>query len=118
MDGRLGEAFIGLCMEAIPFALIIGAPAGLLAMIGRQFFRLKGYSPGAWRSFLLGIGIPVLQYPWDLSARWMFPNAAELFLYIYLAVAIVVCTTALILDSLRQKRLFEALKPAGRCGTT
>jgi hypothetical protein len=110
MVGRLNEAFLALCIESILFALIVGGAAGLLTALGRLAFRLRGYSPYAMPSFFLGVGVTVLQYPWDFSARKLFPKLADLSLSIYLAAAIGLCTVVLLRGILRRKKAFEAAR--------
>ena len=107
MRGRLNEAFLRMCTESILFALIVGGAAGLLTTLGRFVFHLRGYSPRAMLGFLLGIGVTVVQYPWDFSARKIFPKLGDASLSIYLVAAIVLCTVVLLRDTFKQKKVFE-----------
>jgi len=106
--GRWNEAFAGLCMEFVLFTLIIGAGVALLVFLGRTLFRLKGYSPRLKLVFPLGIGVSVLQYPWDFIGRALFPTLSDFFLALYLLVAIVVCAIVIVSDSFRQMKLCQA----------
>ena len=103
--GHLNEAFAGLCTEVVLYTLIIGGGVELLSLLGRLVFRLKGYSPRPKLSFFLGIGVTVLQYPWDYLARAAFPNLAGYSLSLYLILAIVLCSIILVRDSFKQMKL-------------
>jgi hypothetical protein len=58
----------------------------------------------------LGIGVTMFQYPWEFSARKLFPTLAESALSFYLIVAIVLCTVVLLRDTSRQMKLRKALE--------
>jgi hypothetical protein len=75
--GHWNEAFSDLCTESVLFTLIVGGGVALLASLGQNLFHLKGYSPRAKVGVYLGIGVPVLQYPWDFVGRAAFPKLAE-----------------------------------------
>lgn len=108
MIGHWNEAFSGLCIEGILFTMIIGGGAALLTSLARLLFRLKGCSPRSRLAFFLGIGITVLQYPWDLIGRIAFPNLADSFLSFYLIAAIVFCTVVIVRDNFKQMKLRQA----------
>lgn len=108
--GHLNAAFAGLCAESVIFALLIGVSASLLTFVGRQLLHFGGYSPHERLSLFLGIGVTVMQYPWDYIARWAFPRSAGLALYLYLVIAVVVCTVVLLRDTFRQMKLYRAPK--------
>jgi hypothetical protein len=108
MVGRLNEAFLQSCTEGILFGLIVGGSAGLLTILGRFVFHLRGYSPRAMSGFILGISVTVFQYPWDFSTRMIFPKLEDVSLFVYLVAAIVLCTLVLLRDTLKQKKEFEA----------
>jgi hypothetical protein len=103
--GHLSEAFLGLCVESVLFALIVGGIAGFLALVGRHLFRLTGSSPRANPALFLGLGVPLFQYAVDLAVRRLFPQFTELSLTLYLVVAIVFCAAVLLYDSFRQANL-------------
>ena len=75
--GNWNEAFAGLSIEFVLFTLVIGGGVALLTLLGRRHFHLKGYSPRSKFSFLIGIGVSVLQYPWDFAGRVAFPTLAD-----------------------------------------
>jgi hypothetical protein len=106
--GHWNEAFLGLCVESVLFTLIVGGGVTFLSLLGRHFFHLKGYSPRAMLGFLLGVGVTVLQYPWEFAVRKQLPKLANTSLYLYLVIAIVFCTVVIIRDNLRQMKLCQA----------
>ena len=105
MIGHSNEAFAGLCGEIVLFTLVIGAGVALLTWLGRLLFHLKGYSPRAKLGLFLGVGVSVLQYPWDFVGRAAFPKFADTFLSIYLIVAIFACSIVIVRDNFRQTKL-------------
>ena len=108
MIGHWNEAFAGLCPEIVLFTLIIGGGVALLTLLGRRLFHLKGYSPRAKSGLFLGIGVTVLQYPWDFVGRTLFPKFADACLSIYLVLAIALCSIVIVRDNLRQMKLRDA----------
>lgn len=108
MIGHWNEAFAGLCTEGILFTLIVGGGVALLTLLGRHFFHLKGYTPRAKLALFLGIGVTVLQYPWDFVTRTAFPKLADSSLGLYLIVAIVLCSIVIVRDNFRQMKLCQA----------
>jgi hypothetical protein len=107
MVGHWNQAFVGSCTEGVLFTLIVGGGVALLALPGRLLFNLKRYSPRAKLGLLLGIGVTVLQYPWDYFGRATLPKFADSLLGVYLIVAIVFCSVALIRDTLSQMKLHQ-----------
>jgi hypothetical protein len=107
--GHWNEAFAGLCTEFVLFTLIIGGGVALLVLLGRIVFHLKRCSPRSNLVFPLGIGVSVLQYPWDFIGRVLFPKLEDLSLSLYLFLAIVVCASVIVRDSLRQMKVRQAL---------
>lgn len=105
MIGRWNEAFAGLCGEMVLFTLVIGAGVALLTWIGRLLFRLKGSSPRAKLGLFLGIGVSIIQYPWDFAGRAAFPKFADTFLSVYLIVAILVCSIVIVRDNFLRMKL-------------
>ena len=108
MIGHWNEAFAGLCGEMVLFTLVIGAGVALLTWIGRLLFHLKGYSARAKLGLFLGIGVSIIQYPWDFAGRAAFPKFADTFLSVYLIVAILVCSIVIVHDSYRRRKLGHA----------
>lgn len=108
MIGHSNEAFAGLCGEIVLFTLVIGAGVALLTWLGRLLFRLKGSSPRAKLGLFLGIGVSIIQYPWDFAGRAAFPKFADTFLSVYLIVAILVCSIFIVHDSYRRRKLGHA----------
>jgi hypothetical protein len=108
--GHWNEAFAGLAAESVLFTLIVGASVGLLTLLGRHLFHLRGYSPRAMLGLFLGIGVTAFQYPWDFVGRKVFPKFAESSLLFYLIVTIVICTVVLLRDNFRQMKLCEVLE--------
>jgi hypothetical protein len=108
--GRWNEAFAGLGAESVLFTLIVGAPVGLLTLLGRHIFHLRGYSARPMLGLFLGIGVTAFQYPWDFAGRKVFPKSADSSLFFYLVVAIVICTVVLLRDNFRQMKLCEVLE--------
>jgi hypothetical protein len=106
--GHWNEAFAGLCTESVLFAVVIGGGVALLTLLGRHIFHLKGYSPRAKLGLFLGIGVTVLQYPWDFVGRAAFPKLADSSLALYLIVAIVLCSIVIVRDNFRQMKLCQA----------
>lgn len=109
--GHWNEAFAGLCIEGVLFTLVVGVPAWLLTLLGRRLFRLRDFSPRPTLALLLGIGVAVFQYPFELAGRKLFPRLADSFLTFYLAAAIVVCTVVLLSDNFKQMKLRKAPEP-------
>jgi hypothetical protein len=107
--GHWNEAFAGLCTEGVLFTVIVSGGVALMTLLGRHLFHLKGYSPRSKLALFLGIGVMVLQYPWDFVGRAAFPELADSFLSFYLVFAIVLCSIVLVCDNLRQKKLCQAL---------
>jgi hypothetical protein len=106
--GHWNEAFTGSCTEFVLFTLIIGGGVALLVFLGRTLFHLKGYSPRFNLVFPLGIGVSLLQYPWDFIGRVLFPKFTDFSLSLYLLLAIVVCAIVIVRDSFRQMKLSQA----------
>jgi hypothetical protein len=106
--GHWNEAFAGLCTECVLFTIVVGGGVALLTSLGRHLFHLKGYSPRAKFGLFLGIGATVLQYPWDFVGRAAFPKLADSSLSLYLIVAIIFCSIAILRDNFRQKKLRQA----------
>jgi hypothetical protein len=106
--GRWNQAFSASCFESVLFTLIICGATALLTSLGRYLFHLRDHSPGTALGLFLGIGITVLQYPWDFIARRVFPRFADFSLFVYLVVAIVVCTGGLLRESFRQRKSRKA----------
>jgi len=109
--GHWNEAFAGLCVEGVLFTLVVGVPAWLLTLLGRQLFHLRDFSPRPMLALFLGIGVAVFQYPWEFAGRRLFPKLPDSFLVFYLAAAIVVCTVVLLCDSFKQMKLHKAPEP-------
>jgi hypothetical protein len=108
--GHWTEAFAVLCAESVLFTLLVAGPVWLLTLLGRHLFHLRDYSPRAMLGLFLGIGVTMFQYPWEFSARKLFPKLAESALSFYLIVAIVLCTVVLLRDTFRQMKLRKALE--------
>ena len=102
--GHWNRAFASLCAEFILFTLVIGGGVALLVFLVRALFQLQGYSPGPNLVLLLGVGVSVLQYPWEFIGRLLSPEFADFSLTLYMILAILVCTTMIVGDSFRQKR--------------
>jgi hypothetical protein len=109
--GHWNEAFTDLFIEMIVFNLIISSAVWLLALLGRQLFGLRGYSPRARIGLFLGIAATVFQYPFEFLGRRLVPNFAEFFLSTYLVAAIFLCTAVLLRDTFKQRKLRKALEP-------
>jgi hypothetical protein len=107
MIGQWNKAFAGLCSESVLFAVIIGGGVALLTWLGRYLFHLKEYSPRANLNIFLGVGVTVLQYPWDFFGRTAFPKWADSSLGLYLMVAITLCSIVLVRDNFRQMKLSQ-----------
>jgi hypothetical protein len=106
--GHWNEAFAELCTEGVLFTVAIGGGVALLTLVGRRLFHLKGYSPRSKLGVCLGIGVTVLQYPWDFVGRTAFPKLADSSLSLYLIVAIVLCSIVIVRDNFRQMKLCQA----------
>lgn len=115
MIGHSNEAFAGLCTESALFTVLIGGGVALLTLLGRRLFHLKGYSPRAKLGLFLGIGVTVLQYPWDFIGRAVFPKLADSSLALYLIVAIVLCSIVIVRDNFRQMKLCQASAASFNC---
>jgi hypothetical protein len=107
MIGHWNLAFAGLCEESGMFALIIAIPVSILTYLGRHALNIKSYAPRAKLALILGIGVTVLQYPWEFAARKVVPQLADSAISIYLIVAIVACTFILLRDTVSQRKLRE-----------
>ena len=99
--GHLNAAFASLCAEGVIFGLIVGSATGLLTRLGKKLFGLKGSFDRGQLSFVLGVVVTVLQYPWDLASRKISPRFADVSLSVYMVVAVVVCTVVLLYDNSR-----------------
>ncbi|MGA3031701.1 MAG: hypothetical protein ABSD70_00355 [Terracidiphilus sp.] len=102
--GHWNDAFAGLSIEGVLFTVIISAGVALLTLAGRNLFHLRGYSPRAKLGLFLGIGVSVLQYPWDFLGRMAFPRLTDFSLSLYLVVAIVVCSVVIVRDNYKQMK--------------
>jgi len=109
--GHWNEAFADLSIETVVFTLIISGSVWLLALLGRQLFNLRGYSPRARIGLFLGIAATVFQYPFEFVGRRLVPNHAESVLSFYLVAAIFLCTAVLLRDTFKQLKLRKALEP-------
>jgi len=110
MIGRWNEAFAGLCVEFVFFTAIIGGGVAILTFLGRHLLRLKGYSPRPGMCLFLGIGVTVLQYPWEFAGRSAFLGLEDFSLCLYLIVAIVFCSIFIVRDSFRKKKMTAVLR--------
>jgi hypothetical protein len=108
--GHWNEAFAALCTEGVLFALIVGGGVAVLTLLGRHLFHLSGYSPRLKLVFFLGVGVTLLQYPWDLVSRVVLPKLADASLSVFLAIAIVFCSIVFVRDAFRQRKLVQARK--------
>ena|ERR1700722_2504274 len=106
--GHWNEAFAGLCIESVIFTLIVGGGVAILTLIGRPLLRLSNYSPRLKLVFSLGVGITLLQYPWDFVSRLALPNLADASLSAFLIVAIILCSAVILRDTFRQRILGHA----------
>ena len=106
--GHWNEAFAGQCIESALFTIMLGGGVALLVLFGRYLFHLRGYSPRPKLVFFLGIGVTILQYPWDFVGRAIFPKLADSSLSLYLIVAIVVCSIVIVRDNFRQMKFCQA----------
>jgi hypothetical protein len=113
MVGHWNQAFLGSCTEGVLFTLIVGGGVALFVLLGRLLFSLKGYSPRTKLAALVGIGVTVLQYPWDYFGRATLPKFADSLLGVYLVVAVIFCSIVLIRDSLDQKKLHQPPTSSG-----
>ena len=103
--GHWSEAFGGLCIESVLFTLVLGGGVALLTLFGRRLLHLKGHSPRAELSLLLGIGTTVIQYPWDLVGRVALPKLRGYSLTLYLVSAIILCSIVLLRDNFKEMKL-------------
>jgi hypothetical protein len=101
--GHWNEAFADLAVEAVIFALLIGIPTELLAMLGQYLLTLRGYAPRAGIGIILGIAVTICQYLFEFLGRRFFPAFVDLFLSTYLVVAVLVCVVVLLLDTRSRK---------------
>lgn len=108
--GHWNEVFAGLCAESILFALMIVGPVWFLTLIGHYLLHLRSHSPRAMLGLLLGIGVTVIQYPWDIAGRKLFPKFADFSLTLYLILAVVFCTIVLLHDNFTQMKLCKVYK--------
>jgi hypothetical protein len=105
---HLNAAFASLCAEGVIFALVVGGATGLLTLLGKKLLGLKEFFHRGQLSFLLGVSVAVLQYPWDLASRKISPRFADLSLSVYMVVAVVLCTVVLLYDNSRRRALEKA----------
>ena len=110
--GHWNEAFEGLCIESVLFTAIVSGGVGLLALLGRHLFHLQGYSPRAMLGLLLGIGVAVFQYPWEVAAKKELPNLVDPSRSLYLVVAIILCSIVIVRDNFKQMKLCHAPAPS------
>ncbi len=103
--GHWNEAFAGLAQESILFALFIGAAVALLTALARKFLKLTRSSPRPVLGAVLGMCIPLIQYPWDYAVRKELPALAQLSLICYLVFATAICTALLVRDNFKQQEL-------------
>jgi len=105
--GRWNEAFAGLCAESVLFTLAVCGGVAILTFAGRHFFHLKDCSPRAKLGLFLGIGVTILQYPWDFAGRTAFAKFADVSLSLYMTVAIALCSIVIVRDNFMQMKLRE-----------
>lgn len=103
--GHWNQAFEALCTEGVLFTLIVGGGVAVLTLFGRYLFHLNGYSPRLKLVFFLGVGVTLLQYPWDFASRVALPKLADASLSAFLVFAIVLCSIVFIRDASRQMKL-------------
>jgi hypothetical protein len=109
MIGHWNEAFAESCAEFILFTVIVGGGVAFLSWLGRYIFQLMGYSPRSKLGFFLGVGVSVLQYPWDLVGRAAFPKFADSLLFVYLVIAIIFCSIVIVRDNFKQMKQCQAM---------
>ncbi|MFZ1941485.1 MAG: hypothetical protein WBA18_18095 [Terracidiphilus sp.] len=102
--GHWNDAFAGLSVEGVLFTAIVSGGVALLTWLGRSLFHLKGYSPRAKIGLFLGIGVTVLQYPWDFLGRMAFPKFTDFSLTLYLVLAIILCSVVIVRDNYKQMK--------------
>jgi len=56
----------------------------------------------------LGIGVTLLQYPWDIVGRAALPKFADFSLSVFLVVAIILCSVVIVRDTFKQMKLRQA----------
>ncbi len=103
--GHWNEAFAGLFIESVLFALIVCGGVAVLTFLGRRLFQLKGFYPRAKLGLYVGIGVAIFQYAWDFAGRTAFPTHGDTGLTLYLILAIIGCSIVFVRDSLMQQRL-------------
>jgi hypothetical protein len=99
----LSGALAGLCVESFIFALLISGAVVLFVVLGRILLHLKGYTPHPKFTGTLGVGVSIAQYLCDLAARKLFPEHSSFALGLYLIVAVVGSSVALLHDMNAQK---------------
>ncbi len=102
LAGGWNEAYLGLCLESVIFAVVVGGPVWLLTLLGRQLFRLKGSSPRPKLGFLLGVAVLPIQYLVETTVRILAHDFADLSRSLYIVFSIIVCTAVLLRDNSKQ----------------
>jgi hypothetical protein len=90
------------------FTLIVGGGVAVLTLLGRHLFHLGDYLPRLKLVFSLGVGITLLQFPWDFVSRAALPKLADASLTTFLIVAVVLCSIVIVRDIFRQRKLGQA----------
>jgi hypothetical protein len=93
------EALISISGEVLIFAILLGLVGGGIAAIGRRFFFKESTPLRLQKAFYVGFLVGIGQYAWDLTARTVFPGFGDLFLTLYIILALIVCTYFLLRGS-------------------
>ena len=92
-------AFLGLCVEGLFFGLFIVVPTLILTWLGLHLFGRRANSSQPNLALLLGVGLTVVQYPFEFAGRILVPRFNDAALSLYLVVAVVVCTAVFLWNS-------------------
>jgi hypothetical protein len=110
MAGKWNEAFLGLCFEFFFFALLIGIGVTLLVALVRSILRFNGHD--LWgcdfrsrMSLLLGLGVAIIQYPFEFLGRIAIPQFEGAVLSFYMIAAVVLSSAVIVRDSYREMKM-------------
>lgn len=77
----------------------------ILGILGRRLFRMRNASSRPKLALVLGVFLPILQYPWEFAGRIVTPKLEDSALSFYLIAAVVICTAVLLWDNFTQLRV-------------
>lgn len=103
--GQLNLAYRELTLEFFVFAVVLTVILFLLTCVGTFALRLRDVPPSPTLAFVLGMAVPILQYPAEFAVRKLTAgNLTDAFLLAYLLLSPVACAAIILMNGHRRKR--------------